>query len=121
MSFAQWKRQMLARRGLPAPDGRHLYAYRLDASEFADLRDLLRRQPVVPRQLRRWFRPDCRRYQSRKANGDHQFSYFGYSLVGERVMTTIETDHAQSGDWDPALWSIGAVLAAAIVYLAVLS
>jgi hypothetical protein len=36
-------------------------------------------------------------------------------------MTTIETDHAQSEDWDPALWSIGAVLAAAIVYLAVLS
>jgi hypothetical protein len=36
-------------------------------------------------------------------------------------MTTIETDHAQSGDWDPALWSIGAVLATAIIYLAVLS
>ena len=35
-------------------------------------------------------------------------------------MSTLETDGARSGDWDPALWSIGAVLGAAIVYLACL-
>jgi hypothetical protein len=28
---------------------------------------------------------DGRRYQSRKAGGHHQFEYFGYSLIAERV------------------------------------
>ena len=37
------------------------------------------------------------------------------------MTTTAEADRAQSGDWDPALWSIGTVLAAAIIYLACLS
>ncbi len=36
-------------------------------------------------------------------------------------MWTSETDRVRSGDWDPALWSIGTVLGAAIVYLACLS
>ena len=36
-------------------------------------------------------------------------------------MMTAEADRARSGDWDPALWSIGTVLAAAIIYLACLS
>lgn len=35
-------------------------------------------------------------------------------------MSTLETDRARSENWDPALWSIGAVLGAAIVYLACL-
>lgn len=36
-------------------------------------------------------------------------------------MWTSETDRARPQDWDPALWSIGAVLGAAIIYLACLS
>ena len=36
-------------------------------------------------------------------------------------MSTIETDHSRSGDWDPALWSIDTVLGAAIFYVAGLS
>ena len=36
-------------------------------------------------------------------------------------MWTLETERVRSEDWDPALWSIGAVLGAAIVYLACLS
>jgi hypothetical protein len=39
---------------------------------------------------------------------------------GGRVMSTIENDGAGSESWDPALWSIGAVLGVAIVYLACL-
>jgi hypothetical protein len=35
-------------------------------------------------------------------------------------MRTLETDRVGSEDWDPALWSIGAALGAAIVYLACL-
>jgi hypothetical protein len=35
-------------------------------------------------------------------------------------MSTIETDRVRSENWDPALWSIGAVLGAAIVYVACL-
>ena len=31
---------------------------------------------------------DCRRYQSWKANSDYQLGYFGYSLIGERVIST---------------------------------
>lgn len=42
MSFAAWKRDMLARRGLSTPDGRPLYRYRLDQAEFAELEGLLR-------------------------------------------------------------------------------
>ena len=33
-------------------------------------------------------------------------------------MWTVENDSYRSDAWDPALWSIGAVLAAAILYLA---
>jgi hypothetical protein len=40
---------------------------------------------------------------------------------GGRVMSTIENDGAGSESWDPALWSIGTVLGAAIVYLACLT
>ena len=36
-------------------------------------------------------------------------------------MWTLETDRVRSEGWDPALWSIGAVLGAAIVYLTCLS
>jgi hypothetical protein len=36
-------------------------------------------------------------------------------------MWALETDRVRSENWDPALWSIGAVLGAAIVYLACLS
>ena len=36
-------------------------------------------------------------------------------------MSTIEDGIARSESWDPALWSIGAVLGAAIVYLACLT
>lgn len=36
-------------------------------------------------------------------------------------MSTIENGNAGSESWDPALWSIGAVLGAAIVYLACLN
>jgi hypothetical protein len=32
-------------------------------------------------------------------------------------MSTIETDQVRSREWDPALWSIAAVLVAAIVYV----
>ena len=35
-------------------------------------------------------------------------------------MSTLEIDRARSENWDPALWSIGAVLGAAILYLACL-
>lgn len=33
-------------------------------------------------------------------------------------MRTLDNDSAYSEGWDPALWSIGTVLGAAIVYLA---
>jgi hypothetical protein len=36
-------------------------------------------------------------------------------------MSTIENDSAGSESWDPALWSIGAALGVAIVYLACLT
>jgi len=36
-------------------------------------------------------------------------------------MTPVENGSAGSESWDPALWSIGTVLGAAIVYLACLS
>ena len=36
-------------------------------------------------------------------------------------MSIIESDSARSEGWDPALWSIGVVLGAAIVYLACLA
>ena len=36
-------------------------------------------------------------------------------------MSTIERDSAGSESWDPAIWSIGAVLGIAIVYLACLT
>jgi hypothetical protein len=36
-------------------------------------------------------------------------------------MSTIENGNAGSESWDPALWSIEAVLGAAIVYLACLN
>jgi hypothetical protein len=35
-----------------------------------------------------------------------------------RVMATMGTDHVRSRKWDPALWSIAAVLVAAIVLVA---
>jgi hypothetical protein len=35
-------------------------------------------------------------------------------------MSTMENDRAQSESWDPALWSIGTVLGAAILYVACL-
>jgi hypothetical protein len=35
-------------------------------------------------------------------------------------MWTIENDRSRSDGWDPALWSMGAALAAAVVYLACL-
>jgi hypothetical protein len=38
-----------------------------------------------------------------------------------RVMSMIKNDSAGSESWDPALWSIGTVLGAAIVYLACLT
>ena len=37
-----------------------------------------------------------------------------------RIMSSLETGRVRSGEWDPILWSIGIVLAAAIVYLAYL-
>ena len=40
---------------------------------------------------------------------------------GGRVMSTIENGNAGSESWVPALWSIGTVLGAAIVYLACLT
>ena len=33
-------------------------------------------------------------------------------------MSTMETDQVRSRKWDPALWSIAAVLVAAIVFVA---
>lgn len=36
-------------------------------------------------------------------------------------MRILETDRIRSEDWDPALWSIGAVIDAAIIYVACLS
>jgi hypothetical protein len=36
-------------------------------------------------------------------------------------MSTIENDSTRTEAWDPALWSIGTVLGAAIVYLACLT
>lgn len=36
-------------------------------------------------------------------------------------MSTFENDNAASESWDPALWSIGTVLGAAILYLACLT
>jgi hypothetical protein len=36
-------------------------------------------------------------------------------------MSTIENDSGGSESWDPALWSIGAALGGAIVYLACLT
>ena len=36
-------------------------------------------------------------------------------------MSTMEHDNARSDSWDPALWSIGTVVAAAILYLACLA
>lgn len=42
-------------------------------------------------------------------------------ISGGRVMSTIENDSAGSESWDPALWSIGTVLGAAILYLACLT
>jgi hypothetical protein len=36
-------------------------------------------------------------------------------------MSTIENGSAGSESWDPAIWSIGAVLGVAIVYLACLT
>jgi hypothetical protein len=41
--------------------------------------------------------------------------------MGGRVMSIIKNDSAGSESWDPALWSIGTVLGAAIVYLACLT
>jgi hypothetical protein len=41
--------------------------------------------------------------------------------MGGRVMSIINNDRAESESWDPALWSIGTVLGAAIVYLACLT
>jgi hypothetical protein len=40
---------------------------------------------------------------------------------GGCVMWTIENDSSRSGGWDPALWSMGAAFAVAVVYLACLS
>lgn len=40
--FKDWKRKLLSARGLTAPDGRALYAYRLSDAEFAELEGLLR-------------------------------------------------------------------------------
>ena len=36
-------------------------------------------------------------------------------------MPTMESNRSGSQDWDPAVWSIAAALAASIVYLACLS
>jgi hypothetical protein len=36
-------------------------------------------------------------------------------------MSTIENNNTPSEGWDPALWSIGTVLGAAILYLACLT
>lgn len=36
-------------------------------------------------------------------------------------MSTVENDRTRTEGWDPALWSIGTVLGAAIVYLACLT
>jgi hypothetical protein len=36
-------------------------------------------------------------------------------------MWTIENDSSRSGGWDPALWSMGAAFAVAVIYLACLS
>jgi hypothetical protein len=43
------------------------------------------------------------------------------SQLGGRVMWTVENGSAGWESWDPALWSIGTVLGAAIVYLACLT
>lgn len=40
--FRDWKRKLLETRGLTAPDGRALYAYRLSDAEFAELEGVLR-------------------------------------------------------------------------------
>jgi hypothetical protein len=42
-------------------------------------------------------------------------------ILEGRVMSIIKNDSAESESWDPALWSIGTVLGAAIVYLACLT
>lgn len=41
MPFHAWKSNLLRNRGLNAPDGRHLYAYRLESAEFYSLKSLL--------------------------------------------------------------------------------
>ena len=46
-----WKRNMLAHRGLDAPDGRALYSYRLELAEFKDLEDILCRVRGGPSDL----------------------------------------------------------------------
>ena len=56
-----------------------------------------------------------------QADGDDWFGCFGYSIIGKRVIWTLENDCVRSGDWDPVVWSISIVLGAAIVYLARLS
>lgn len=35
-------------------------------------------------------------------------------------MSTLEDDSAHSDEWDPALWTIGTVIGAAILYVACL-
>ena len=43
------------------------------------------------------------------------------SKLGGCAMSTIGNGNAGSESWDPALWSIGTVLGAAILYLACLT
>jgi len=40
--FVEWKRALLERTGIPVPDGRPLYLYRISADEFKGLEELLR-------------------------------------------------------------------------------
>src|SRR6476619_2459293 len=63
----------------------------------------------------------ARRCQNWQADDDKPFGCFGYSVIGKRVIWTLENDRVRSGEWDSVLWSIGIVLGAAIVYFACLS
>jgi hypothetical protein len=42
----------------------------------------------------------------------------GTNQIGGLVMSTLENDSTHSEGWDPALWTIGTVIGAAILYVA---
>jgi len=45
-------------------------------------------------------------------------SGYGVRIIGDVSMSTMETDQVRLREWDAALWSMAAVLVAAIVFVA---